>query len=38
MLGELDDGRPQAAGAGVDEDLLTGLHVGAVNEGLPSSE
>src|SRR5215207_4745933 len=24
VLGELDDGRPQAAGAGVDEDLLAG--------------
>jgi hypothetical protein len=38
VLGELDDGRPQAAGAGVDEDLLAGLDVGAVNEGLPGSQ
>src|ERR687897_886515 len=36
--GELDDGRPQAAGAGVDEDLLAGLHGGAVDKGLPGSQ
>ena len=38
VLGELDDGRPQAAGAGVDEDLLAGLDVGAVDEGLPGGQ
>jgi hypothetical protein len=38
VLGELDDGRPQAGGAGVDEDLLAGLGMGAVNEGLRGSK
>jgi hypothetical protein len=38
MLGELDDGRPEAAGAGVDEDLLAGFRVGAVDEGLPGGQ
>ena len=38
VLGELDDGRAQAAGAGVDEDLLAGFQVGAVDEGLPGGQ
>jgi len=29
---------PQAAGAGVDEDLLAGRDVGAVDEGLPGGQ
>src|SRR5215217_1249314 len=38
VLGELDYGRSQPAGAGVDEDLLAGLHVGTVDEGLPGGQ
>jgi hypothetical protein len=38
LLGELDHGRPQAAGAGVDEDLLARFQVGAVDERLRSSQ
>jgi hypothetical protein len=38
VLGELNDGRPQPAGAGVDEDLLAGLDVGAVDERLPGGQ
>jgi hypothetical protein len=38
VLGELDGGRSQAAGAGVDEDLLAGLDVGAVDECLPGGQ
>jgi hypothetical protein len=38
VLGELDNGQPKAAGAGVDKDLLAGFHVGAVDEGLPGSQ
>jgi hypothetical protein len=29
---------PRPPGASVDEDLLAGRHVGAVDEGLPSSQ
>jgi hypothetical protein len=35
VLGQLDDGRAQAAGAGVDEHLLTGLDICALQEDLP---
>jgi hypothetical protein len=38
VLGELDGGRLQAAGAGVDEDLLARFQVGAVDQGLPGSQ
>jgi hypothetical protein len=35
---ELDDRRAEAAGAGVDDDLLAGLDAGAVDESLSGSE
>ena len=38
VLGELDDRRAEAAGPGVDEDLLPGLHVCAVDEHLPGGQ
>ena len=38
VLGELDDGRAEAAGSGVDEHLLTGLQVCAVDEDLPGGQ
>ena len=38
VLGELDDGGAQPAGAGVDEDLLPGLDLGEVDQGLPGGQ
>ena len=38
MLGELDRDGPDPAGAGVDEDLLPGLHVAALDERLPGGQ
>ena len=38
VFGELDDGRSQAAGAGVDQDPLPRLEVGAVDEDLPGGQ
>ena len=38
VLGELDGDRSDPAGAGVDEDLLPGLHVAALDEGLPGGQ
>ena len=38
VLGELDRDRADAARAGVDEDLLPGLHVAALDERLPRGE
>ena len=38
VLGHLDDRGPEPAGAGVDEDLLAGLDVGHVDQGLPRGQ
>ena len=38
VLGHLDDRGPQPAGAGVDQDLLAGLDVGDVDQGLPRGQ
>ena len=38
VLGHLDDRGPETAGAGVDEDLLAGLDVGDVDQGLPRGQ
>ncbi len=38
MLGELDGDRSDSPGAGVDEDLLPGSHVAALNERLPRGQ
>ena len=38
VLGELDRDRPDTAGAGVDEDLLAGLHVAALDKRLPGGQ
>jgi len=38
VFGELDDRRPESAGPGVDEHLLTRLHLGTVDENLPGGQ
>ena len=38
LLGHLDDRGPQPAGAGVDQDLLAGLDVSHVDQGLPCGQ
>ena len=38
MLGKLDGKCPDATGAGLDEDLLPGLHLGNLHKRLPRSQ